>query len=114
VAGRATRPARAPFALLVVGLLTAGLIVLLMLNTKLAENSVRIQKLNRQVAALAEQEQALRQQVAAEESPQRLAEKARRQGMVPGRNPVFLDPRDGSVHGRPEAGAPARDRDTSR
>jgi hypothetical protein len=99
------RPARMPFVLLVVGLLAGGLIALLMLNTKLAENSFRLQNMQRQSAQLADREQALRQEVAVNESPQRLAELARRLGMVPSENPAFLDTRDGRVLGVPSPGA---------
>jgi hypothetical protein len=108
-AGRA-RPARAPFVLLVVGLLAAGLIGLLMLNTKLAENSFRLQQLQKQSAQLADAEQDLSQKVAVNESPQQLARKARELGMVLTENPAFLDSRNGRVLGEPKPGqTPAGD-----
>ncbi len=101
------RPAKTPFVLLVVALLAGGLVALLMLNTKLAENSFRLQNLQTDSAQLADQEQALRQEVAVNSSPQRLAELARRQGMVPKEYPAFLDVRSGKVLGQPKPGAAA-------
>jgi cell division protein FtsL len=99
------RPAKMPFVLLVVTFLAAGLIALLMLNTKLAENSFRLQNLQTESTQLAEQEQALRQEVAVNSSPQRLAELAKRHGMVPKENPAFIDTRSGKVLGQPKPGA---------
>jgi hypothetical protein len=101
------RAARAPFVLLVVGVLAAGLIVLLVLNTKLAENSFRLQQLQRESTQYADTEQGLRQQIAVNSSPPRLAELAGELGMVPSENPAFLDTRNGRILGEPKPGRAA-------
>lgn len=107
VPARAPRPARTPFVLLVLGVLTGGLLALLVLNTTLAQNTFRLQQLQQRAATLTQQEQALRQQVAADESPQHLAERARALGMVPSENPAFLDTRNGAILGQPVPGGSA-------
>jgi hypothetical protein len=95
-------PPRAPFVLLVLGLLIAGLLTLLAVNTALAQNSFVIHDLEQQAAELADREHLLREEVATQESPQRLAERAVALGMVPSGNPVFLRLADGAVLGEPE------------
>ena len=101
-AARPSRPGRAPFVLLIVGLLAGGLFALLMLNTTLAENSFVVHDLQRATAELADREQALDQEVALAGAPHVLAERARGLGMVPNTNPVFLDLRDRRVLGVPQ------------
>jgi len=98
VAGPVTRPARAPFVLLVLTLLGGGLVGLLMLNTLLAQDAFVLHDLQAQTAALADREQALQQEVALAASPQRLAAVAGALGMVPSGNPAFLRA-DGTVLG---------------
>jgi hypothetical protein len=83
-------------------LLAAGLFVLLMLNTTLAENSFVVHDLQRNTAELADREQALQQEVALAGAPHVLAERARGLGMVANTNPVFLDLRDRRVLGVPQ------------
>jgi cell division protein FtsB len=106
------RAPRAPFLIVVGGLLGGGLLALLALNTTLAEGSFAVYDLKRETAALADQEQALVQEVALAESPEQLEKAARRQGMVAAANPVFLRLADGAVLGVPVAAeapkAPAR------
>jgi hypothetical protein len=95
---------RAPFVVLVGGLLTAGLAGLLYLHTALAEDSFRLHDLVTRSAALADREQALEQQVALEASPRRLAARAEALGMVRSTNPAFIRLADGKVLGRPRPG----------
>ncbi len=94
-------PARTPFVGLVVMLIVAGLMALLTLNTALQQASFTVSRLERQAAALVDREQALAQQVAVEEGPQRLAERAAALGMVPSETPAFLRTADGTVLGVP-------------
>jgi hypothetical protein len=91
--------------LLVAGMLAAGLLGLLLLNTVLAQDAFVVHDLQKQSALLTDQEQELQQQVEVEASPERLAVRARALGLVPSENPVFLRLRDGRVLGVP---APAK------
>ena len=100
---RAPAP-RAPFVLLVGGLLIAGLAGLLFLHTSIAEDSFRLHDLSVRSAALADRQQALEQEVAAAAAPQRLAVRAAALGMVRSENPVFIRTSDGRILGKPKAG----------
>lgn len=96
------RPARAPFVVLVVGVLGAGLVGLLLLNIVLAQDSYRLHRLQQTTGLLAEQQARLQQQVAAQSAPASLAAKAERLGMVPAGPPAFLEVPNGKVRGEPE------------
>ena len=98
------RPARTPFVGLVVVLIVAGLMALLTLNTALQQASFTVSRLERQAADLTGREQALAQQVAVEEAPQRLAQRAAELGMVPSETPAFIRAADGSILGVPVPG----------
>jgi hypothetical protein len=87
------------FALIVVGLLVAGMGVLLVLNTTLAAGAFELGSLARTQNQLAVSEQQLLQQVALEESPVSLQTRANALGMVPVAAPVFLRLADGAVLG---------------
>jgi hypothetical protein len=99
-----TRPARAPFVLLVLGLLLGGMVALLLLNTALAEGSFVVQELQQRASELADDEATLAQEVAVAESPAELAARAADLGMVPMTGPAFLRLSDGAVLGTPHAG----------
>jgi hypothetical protein len=86
-------------------LLGGGLLGLLALNTVLAQGSFRVSDLQRRVAALDDQQQALQQRVALRAAPQRLARRASALGMVPMLEPAFLRAGDGRVLGRPQPAA---------
>ena len=87
---RATAP-RLRFAVLVLLLLGGGLICLLVINTTLGATSFRISQLQSKNATLATQEQALQQQLAADRSPARIAERAYQLGMRVQRTGIILD-----------------------
>jgi hypothetical protein len=91
--------------LLVLGLLGGGLICLLVINTTLATASFRISGLQRSDTALSRQEQALQQEVSAQESPSSIERRAYQLGMR--MQPVlnFLDLRTGRVMTQPAAPA---------
>ncbi|MGW5658978.1 septum formation initiator family protein [Streptomyces sp. NPDC003758] len=95
-----SRAARTPFVLLVVLLLGGGLIALLMLNSALSEGAFKLDDLQRQTKNLTDEEQALQRDVDAYSAPDALQRRARELGMVPGGDPVFLNP-DGTVKGVP-------------
>jgi hypothetical protein len=74
---------RTPFILLLLGLLGGGLVCLLVINTTLAAASFRISDLQRGNVELAQQQQDLQQQVASEESPSTIEQRAFQLGMRP-------------------------------
>ena len=90
-------------ALLCVGLLGAGLLMLLLLNISIGKGAYELTELRDQERELAEQRQALSEQVQELSAPQKLAEAAEKLGMVPVDNPAFIDPENGTVKGEPEA-----------
>jgi hypothetical protein len=92
-------PPRAPFVLLVVALLGGALVSLLLLNTVLAEDAFTLTELEQSNKLLTQQRQALQEQIAREESPERLAQKAKALGMVQPVRPAFIDARTGQVVG---------------
>jgi hypothetical protein len=95
---------RAPFVVLVVSLLVAGLGGLLFLHTALAEDSFRLHDLQVRAALLENEQQALEQKLALEASPRRLSARAQALGMVRSENPAFIRLSDGRILGKPKAG----------
>jgi hypothetical protein len=91
------RHPRAPFILLLVGLLGGALISLLFISTTLAEGSYRITNLQQQNANLAKQEQLLSQQVAQASSPAQIAQEAEAFGMQPNPNLQFINLKTGKI-----------------
>jgi hypothetical protein len=89
------------FALVVVGLLVGGMVMLLVLNTTLAQGAFEISSLTSTQNQRAVQEQQLLQQVALEEAPDSLQKRAAALGMVAVTSPVFLRLADGAVLGVP-------------
>ena len=94
-----TRPRhpRAPFILLLVGLLGGALVSLLVISTTLAQGSYRITSLQQQNANLAKQEQLLTQQVAQASSPTQIAQEAEQFGMRPNPMLQFINLKTGKV-----------------
>ena len=94
-----TRPRhpRAPFILLLVGLLGGALVSLLVISTTLAQGSYRITSLQQQNANLAKQEQLLTQQVAQASSPAQIAQAAEALGMRPNPTLQFINLKTGKV-----------------
>jgi cell division protein FtsB len=88
-----------PFIFLVVGLLGGGLVCLLVLNTILASGSFQLTSLQQANTSLAQRQQMLQQQIAAEESPGAIAAEARKLGMVPVRQPRFVNLNTGRING---------------
>jgi hypothetical protein len=98
---RPEKASRGVFALLVGGLLGAGLIVMLVINTSLASGAFVVSELQTQKSELTVEAQALAKEVDAMSSPANLEAKALALGMQPSRNPVFLNLGDGSILGKP-------------
>jgi cell division protein FtsB len=97
-----SRASRAPFVVVVLTVLGAGLVGLILLSTVLQAQAFEIARLSSKADALTVQEQELRREVDRLQAPAALAERALRLGMVPNANPVFLRPGDGKVIGDPE------------
>jgi len=91
------RHPRAPFILLLVGLLGGALVCLLFISTTLAEGSYRITNLQQQNANLAKQEQLLTEQVAQASSPAQIAQEAEQLGMRPNPQLQFINTKTGKV-----------------
>jgi hypothetical protein len=101
-AGAGARPAsRTPFILVVLGLLGGGLVCLLVINTTLAAGSFRISALQQGNAQASQRVEELQQQVATEESPASIEQRALQLGlrMQPVLN--FLDLRTGRSYAMP-------------
>jgi len=99
------RAPRAPFALLVTGLIAGGMALLLGLNTMSAANELHRHDIASRDATIAAQVQQLQIDVAASAAPDNLARAAEALGMVPAEDPAFLVINaDGSVHVMGSAG----------
>jgi hypothetical protein len=90
-----------PFVLLVLALLGGGLICLLVINTTLGATSFRISQLQRTSATLATQQQTLVQQIAAQQSPAQIAQRAYALGMRAQADGNILDLRAGRLYRLP-------------
>ena len=93
---------RTPFLALVAGLVVVGVLGVLVLNTKINENSFRLNDLRATQAALDLQEQQLSQNLAELESPGNLRAAANRLGLVPAGTPAYISLPDGRVVGVPQ------------
>ncbi len=93
--------ARTPFILLLLALLGGGLICLLVINTTLATGSFQITHLQQANVTLAQQEQALEQQLAREESPASIQQQALRLGMRQQPLLHFINVRTGRIYQQP-------------
>jgi hypothetical protein len=91
------RHPRAPFILLLVGLLGGALVSLLVISTTLAEGSFTITNLQQQNTRLARQEQLLSQQVAEASSPAQIAQEAAQLGMQQNPELRFIDLKTGKI-----------------
>lgn len=98
------RSSRVPFVALVVGVLVAGLVGLLVLNTSLQRGAYVVTDLRAQAADLSLRQQNLQLTVAELHAPQRVAEEALALGMVSNDSPAFLSLSTGNVIGVPSAG----------
>jgi hypothetical protein len=93
--------ARTRFVFLVVGLLGGGLLSLLMINTILATGAFQITALQQGNVTLAQREQTLQAQVAAQESPATLAQRAASLGMQVQPRLHFLNLKKGRLESEP-------------
>jgi cell division protein FtsL len=101
-----TRAPKVPFVTLVSLVLVGGIVGLLLFNTSMQQASFAATSLEGQASALTAREQTLRMELDVLRNPQRVAEQAQKQGMVPGQVPVPIDLREGKILTSP-AGATA-------
>jgi hypothetical protein len=95
-----------------VALLGGGLLVLLLLNISIGKGAYALTELQAQQRQLTESQQLLAEQVESASAPEQLAASARKLGMVPAPNAVFVRLPDGTVEGKPAiARAPAKKTD---
>ncbi|HEY8302023.1 MAG TPA: hypothetical protein VIG48_09000 [Jatrophihabitans sp.] len=87
----APRAKRAPFVLLIVGLMAGGMCLLLALNTASAANEVARHDLSTNDQSAAAQLVELENEVQASAAPANVAAAAAALGMVPAGNPAFLE-----------------------
>jgi hypothetical protein len=87
---------RAPFVALVLVLVLIGVIGILVLNTRIAENAFKLDALRTKQSTLDRDEERLRSDLASKESPVTLASRAKQLGLVPSRTPAFLLLPDGT------------------
>jgi hypothetical protein len=89
------------------GLLGGGLVCLLVINTTLAAASFRISDLQKDNVQLAQRQQDLQQQVATEESPSTIEQRAYRLGMRPQSVLSMVDLKTGRRYSAPAGAAGA-------
>ncbi|WP_320067071.1 hypothetical protein [Micromonospora sp. RTGN7] len=93
---------RAPFAALIVVLVVGGVLGILLVNTKINENSFRLEKLQQQQAKLDVDEQQLKKEIADKKAPGNLTALARKLGMVESEQPAYIRLPDGRMIGVPQ------------
>lgn len=111
---RVTPPApvpvpRAPFVLLVLTLVVGGVLGILLLHTKIAENAFRLDDLHKRQAVLDQRQEQLERELAEKASAGSLEAEARKLGLVGAGDPAYVRMPDGQVFGVPRraTGAPS-------
>jgi outer membrane murein-binding lipoprotein Lpp len=97
VAPRATVAGRTPFAVLVGGILLAGLMALLLVHTLAAQDAFRVHDLNQRLATLKDTEQQLAISAQRAASPTTLRARAEALGMRPSQVDGYRHTKDGRV-----------------
>ncbi|MBO9520335.1 MAG: hypothetical protein J7518_02255 [Nocardioidaceae bacterium] len=103
---RRTPAPRAPFVVLVLAILGAGVVGLLMFNTHMQQTSFYATRLQQQADDLVARQQKLDMELEGLRDPQRLAVAARDLGMVAPGVPAFIRLGDGSRVGSPTVASP--------
>lgn len=97
---RPERASRGLFAVVVTAVLAVGLIVMLLINTSVAQTAFVVSELRSQQRELARTEAALTEALAAAAAPPVLEAKARALGMVPSTRPIFVTVPSGKIRGK--------------
>jgi len=108
---RRTRAPRVPFVTLVSLILLGGVVGLLLFNTSMQQASFAATALEDQANNLSAREQTLQMELERLRDPQRVAEAAKRQGLVIPSAPAFLDLKTGKVTGNVAPATPEGDTD---
>ena len=95
---------RAPFIALVVAVVVAGVLGILLINTKTAENAFELDTLQDRQGDLDARQQALENEIAANNMPGSLDAAARRLGLVKADSPAYIRLQDGKIIGVPKPG----------
>lgn len=90
---------RLPFMLILAGVLVVGLVGLLMLQTRVQEQSFEVRQLQTQATELSYRQAQIEAQVQQKATPSEIARQATALGMVPNPYAVYIDVRTGSVVG---------------
>ncbi|WP_229075782.1 hypothetical protein [Actinoplanes sp. DH11] len=98
------RAPRATFAASVIAVVLAGVLGILLINTKTMEQSFRIDALQKQKAELDKQQQTLEQQLIQASNPGNLHAAARRLGLVMAESPAMIRLPDGKISRIPTPG----------
>ncbi|MFK3982115.1 hypothetical protein ACI2K4_17270 [Micromonospora sp. NPDC050397] len=100
---------RAPFVGLILAMVVGGVLGVLVVNTKINENAIRLDKLEKEQATLDLQQQQLDREIADAKAPGNLVAEARKLGLVDSGRPAFIRLPDGRLIGvpKPAAGQPA-------
>jgi hypothetical protein len=106
VAPARNRARRAPFVVVVVTVLSAGLVGLVVTNTALQDQAFRLAQLQQEATSLEVRQSQLQYEEDRMAEPSSLAEAAAALGMVPNASPVFLRPSTGEVVGVPTPAEP--------
>ena len=97
------RAPRAPFIAVVIAIVVAGVLGILLINTKTMENSFELSTLQDEQTRLDKQQQQLENQLAGYESVGSLDAAAKRYGLVKG-EPAYIRLPDGKIIGVPKPG----------
>ncbi|GAA1743772.1 hypothetical protein [Luedemannella helvata] len=93
---------RAPFLVLLLVIVVAGVFGVLLINTKINENAFTLAEMNDSQSSLDQQEQQLTHELTMVEAPGNLAAAARRLGLVPAGSTAVIQLPDGRVLSVPE------------
>ena len=94
---------RLPFMLILAGVLVVGLVGLLMLQTRVQEQSFEVHQLQTKATELSYRQAQLEVQVQQKATPAEIARQATALGMVPNPYGVYIDVRTGTVVGTQKA-----------
>lgn len=96
------RAPRATFAAVIIAVVLAGVLGILLINTKTMEQSFRLDALRKEKAVLDKQQQELERQLVEASGPGNLTAAARRLGLVPAEDPAVLWLPNGDVVSPPK------------
>ncbi|MEV0898026.1 hypothetical protein [Actinoplanes sp. NPDC049802] len=91
------RAPRATFAAAMIAVVLAGVVGILLINTKTVERSFRLETLRKEKVALDKQQQELNRQLVEKSGPGNLAAAARRLGLVPAEPPGLIRLPNGEI-----------------